>query len=156
MHYVRDKEKDDNMTVRVGDDGCLQTYDPEGKKYKAIFLNASARWCTACRGEQDTIRYRKKMWGDKGGVFLETIFENLAQEPAEPLDLKYWGKNNNITWTLLLDPSNKLSQMFDITATPMNAVIDPRTMKIVAVVTGAPNSTWWDTNMKPLIEGTNQ
>ena len=126
-------------------------YDPDGKKTKAIFLNASAVWCTVCRGEQSKIRNELATWGPKGVAFMETIFEDAQQGPSTRQDLVYWAKTFKVTWPLLLDPGNKLSAMFDVNATPMNAIIDPRTMKIVSVITGVPDDSWWTTTLDPLV-----
>ncbi len=128
-------------------------YDPDGSKgIKAIFINASARWCSVCKGEQKTIANQKAVYGPKGVVFLETLFEDLDQYPATPDDLAAWTKTYKIDWIAVVDPNNKLSPFFDTTATPMNMIIDAKTMTIASIVTGLPDATWWSTHLDPLTE----
>jgi hypothetical protein len=126
-------------------------YDPDGtKNIKAIFVNASARWCSVCKIEQDDIRARKAQWAPKGVVFIESIFENVNYEPAGPEDIAAWGIAYNVDWILVVDPGNKLSSFFDTTATPMNMFIDARTMQIKDIVTGMPDDSWWTTHLETL------
>ena len=126
-------------------------YDPDGtKNIKAIFVNASARWCSVCKQEQDEIRARKAEWGPKGVVFIESIFEDANYEPAGPTDIAAWGSAYDVDWILVVDPANKLSVFFDTTATPMNMFIDARTMEIKDILTGMPDDTWWTTHLEAL------
>lgn len=122
-------------------------YDPDGVKgIKALFINASARWCSVCRAEQKDIAAAKLAWGDKGVYFLETLFEGAPAETAPPAtldDLIYWTKTYKIDWYSVIDPNNKLSPFFDTTATPMNMVVDTKTMTIKTLITGAPDGAAW-------------
>ncbi|HQF25374.1 MAG TPA: hypothetical protein PL065_18055, partial [Polyangiaceae bacterium] len=60
-------------------------FDPDGEKgFRAIFVNASARWCSICKMEQRHIREKRDVWGPRGVVFLETLFENTGSGPATP------------------------------------------------------------------------
>ncbi len=129
-------------------------YDPDGTKgIHALFINASARWCVVCQGEQGDIKTQVVNYGPKGVAFLETLFEDANQYPAQPTDLAYWTKKYSIIWPTVLDPNNKLSPFFDTTATPMNMIVDTKTMTVKALITGAPqNQAWWDTNLQPLLK----
>lgn len=128
-------------------------YDPDGSKgFKAIVLNASARWCSICKIEQNHIREKTLEWEPKGVVFIEALFEDTGGNPAKPTDLVAWGKSYKIDWILVLDPTNKLSPFFDPSASPMNMVIDARTMVIRDIVTGLPEDSWWNTHLGALTE----
>ena len=123
-------------------------YDPDGTKgYKAIVVNAAARWCSICKIEQADLRENRDEWGPKGVVFIEALFENVSGDPAEPSDLVVWGNTYGIDWILVLDPTNKLSAFFDPTSAPMNMIIDARTMEIRDIVTGLPEESWWSTHL---------
>jgi hypothetical protein len=128
-------------------------YDPDGTKgYRAIVVNASARWCSICKMEQKHIREERDIWGPKGVVFLGTIFEDAATKPAQPSDLVAWANTYQVDWVLVLDPTNKLSLFFDRAASPMNMIIDARTMKIRDVITGLPEESWWKNHLAPLTQ----
>ena len=63
-------------------------YDPTGDNgYKAIFVNASARWCSICKMEQRHIRDHHETWEPRGVVFIEALFEDTGNRPAQPEDL---------------------------------------------------------------------
>lgn len=136
------------------DENALETislrdyYDPDGTKgYKAIVINAAARWCSICKIEQKDLRKNRDEWGPKGAVFIEALFEDVAGEPAKPSDLVAWGSTYQIDWILVLDPTNKLSAFFDPSSAPMNMIIDARTMEIRDIVTGLPEESWWSTHL---------
>lgn len=126
-------------------------YDPDGTKgYKAIVVNAAARWCSVCKIEQKDIRAMRDEWGPKGVVFIEALFEDVSSQPAKPSDLVAWGSTYQIDWVLVLDPANKLSAYFDPSSAPMNMIINARTMEIRDIVTGLPDESWWSNHLGPL------
>lgn len=128
-------------------------YDPDGTKgIKALFINASARWCSVCKAEQADIRTQKAKYDGQGVIFLETIFEDANQYPSTPTDLAWWTKTFKIDWVAVLDPNNKLSPFFDTTATPMNMIVDTKTMTVKTLITGAPDASWWGKYIDPLVQ----
>ena len=121
--------------IRLGD-----FYDPNGTQTELIVLNASAVWCTVCQAEMrdmhksgtyDAFRQRKAQ------VF-GTLFQDGAGDPAKPSDLSLWGSSQAraIGFPLVLDPALKMGPYFTSDATPLNLVIDARTMKIIDVMMG--------------------
>jgi hypothetical protein len=62
-----------------------------------------------------------------------------------------WGNTYQIDWILVLDPTNKLSSFFDRSASPMNMIIDARTMVIRDIITGMPDESWWAHHLEPLV-----
>jgi len=139
------------------DEGSLETitlgdyYDPDGSKgYKAIVINAAARWCGICKLEQKDIRENHEEWGPKGVVILEALFEDVSGDPAQPSDLVAWGQTYQIDWVLVLDPASHLSAYFDTSSAPMNMVVNPRTMEIRDIITGLPDESWWSGHLEAL------
>ncbi len=121
-------------------------YDPRGDRTELIVLNASAVWCPACRAEMrdidtfglsDTYRQRKV-------VLFGTLFEDANFAPAKPDDLALWGNRLNffLDFPLALDPGLKLGPYFAQSVTPLNLVIDARTMQILFVQMGYSGSLW--------------
>lgn len=128
-------------------------YDAAGEKgYRAIVLNASARWCSICKLEQSHLRAQRDKWQSKGVVFIGSLFEGTTADPAKASDLVAWSRTYQIDWVLVLDPNNQLGLFFDRAASPMNMVIDTRTMKIRDIVTGLPEDAWWEKQLGPLTE----
>jgi hypothetical protein len=77
-------------------------------------------------------------------VILGTLFEDANFEPAKPEDLALWGSglNFNLRFPLVLDPGLKLGPYFAQSVTPLNLVIDARTMQILFVQMGYSPSLW--------------
>jgi hypothetical protein len=128
--------------VRVGD-----YYDPDGSKnIRLIWINASAVWCSVCRAEMTDIRDNgiHAKFGPRGVQMIVTLFEDNKSGPAKPLDLHNWGdqKQYAIDFPLLLDPSFKLGAFFTSDATPLNMLVDARTMKVIDATMGYSSDYW--------------
>jgi hypothetical protein len=122
-------------------------YDPDGKKgVKLLAINASAVWCGVCRAEYADMNTAQtySTLQPMGLEILGTLFEDNASFPAQPQDLKNWGKSpaHAVKFPLVLDPGFKLGAYFDSDATPLNMLIDTRTMTIVQVTMGY-SATYW-------------
>lgn len=135
-------------TLRLSD-----FYNPDGDESAArvLALNASAVWCTVCRAEYQHLSrdqvYAK--YRPLGIEILGILFEDNDGFPARPQDLELWGGANgfSVTFPLVLDPGFKSGVYFDSDATPLNMVIDTRTMKILDVSMGFDARTpqaYWD------------
>jgi len=129
-------------TVRLSD-----FYDPDGRTgVKLLAINASAVWCSVCRAEYADMNANQvySTLQPQGLEILGTLFEDNAFYPAQPQDLKNWGKlsSHAVKFPLVLDPGFKLGAYFDSDATPLNLLIDVRTMTIVQVTMGY-SATYW-------------
>jgi len=129
-------------TVRLSD-----FYDPEGRTgIKLLAINASAVWCGVCRAEYQDMNATQvyATFHAKGVEILGTLFEDNAYYPAQPQDLKNWGvlSTHAVKFPLVLDPGFKMGAYFDSDATPLNMLVDVRTMKIVSLTMGY-STTYW-------------
>lgn len=115
-------------------------YDPTGTTTELIVINAAAVWCSVCKAEMrdmlksgtyEEFRARKTQ-------VLGTLFEDSAGDPATPNDLYIWGSSSSraIAFPLVLDPALKMGRYFTSDATPLNLVIDARTMTIIESMMG--------------------
>ncbi len=123
-------------------------YDPAGTKgIKLIWINASAVWCSVCRAEMRDIKNNgvHAAFGPKGVQLIVTLFEDNKSGPARPLDLHNWGSaaEHSIDFPLLLDPGFKLGAFFTSDATPLNMLVDARTMRVLDATMGY-SSDYWD------------
>ncbi|MEI9939329.1 MAG: hypothetical protein WDO69_19075 [Pseudomonadota bacterium] len=129
-------------TVRLSD-----FYDPDGLTgVKLLAINASAVWCSVCRAEYEDMNSTQvyDTVHPMGVEILGTLFEDNAYYPAQPQDLKNWGvlSTHAVKFPLVLDPGFKLGAFFDSDATPLNMLVDVRTMTIVQVTMGY-STTYW-------------
>jgi hypothetical protein len=131
--------------VKLGD-----YYDPTGAQTEIIVLNASAVWCTVCQAEMHDMQKSGtyEAFHQRKTEVIGTLFEDAAGDPAKPEDLKLWGASPSrlIAFPLVLDPALKMGPYFSADATPLNLIIDARTMKILVVAMGydsTPGTGFW-------------
>jgi len=131
-------------------------YNPDGKtEIKLLAINASAVWCTVCRAEYEDMNTNGTYdaYRAKGVELLGTLFEDNSYFPAEPADLNRWGavSNHAVKFPLVLDPGFKMGSYFSSDATPLNLLIDVRTMTIVSVTMGY-STNYWSTTVQNAID----
>jgi hypothetical protein len=121
--------------IKLGD-----FYDPEGTQTELLVLNASAVWCTVCQGEARDMQINGTYaaFHARKVQMLTTLFQDQQSNPAKPSDLVLWGssKQRLIDYPLVLDPALKMGAYFTSDATPLNLVVDARTMTIIDVMMG--------------------
>lgn len=122
-------------------------YNPDGRSdVKLIWINASAVWCSVCRAEMADIKNNgvHAEFAPKGLQLIETLFEDNSSGPARPSDLHNWGSlpAHSIDFPLLLDPGFKLGAFFTSDATPLNMLVDARTMKVLDATMGYSSDYW--------------
>src|ERR1041384_7854303 len=122
-------------------------YDPTGSKgIKLLWINASAVWCSVCRAEMRDIKDNgvRAAFEPRGVKLIVTLFEDNKSGPARPLDLHNWGSASEhaIDFPLLLDPGFKLGAFFTSDATPLNMLVDARTMRVLDETMGYSSDYW--------------
>ncbi len=122
-------------------------YNPDGRNnLKLIWINASAVWCSVCRAEMADIKSNgvHAAFAPKGVQLIVTLFEDNKTGPAKPLDLHNWGSlpAHSIDFPLLLDPGFKLGAFFTSDATPLNMLVDAKTMKVIDATMGYSSDYW--------------
>jgi hypothetical protein len=122
-------------------------YNPDGRSdVKLIWINASAVWCSVCRAEMTDIKDNgiHASFGPRGVQMIVTLFEDNKSGPAKPSDLHNWGvaAAHQIDFPLLLDPGFKLGAFFTSDATPLNMLVDAKTMKVIDSTMGYSLDYW--------------
>ncbi len=132
-------------------------FDPAAAKYAMLWISVVTRWAGPCNqmaGEMvpiATASIAKKV------VFLQALTEGLDYKPATSNDLDGWIVDVNIDFPLVKDPGAAFLGAFQgpQPAVPLNIVIDPRSMEIVSVSTGAPTDlqAWIDARLAQITSG---
>jgi hypothetical protein len=123
-------------------------YNPDGRSdVKLIWINAAAVWCSVCRAEMTDVKNNQihATFGPKGVQMIVTLFEDNNYGPAQPMDLFRWGNANvgfSIDFPLVLDPGFKMGAFFTSDATPLNMLVDARTMKVIDATMGYSQNYW--------------
>jgi thiol-disulfide isomerase/thioredoxin len=117
-------------------------FDPEGKRYKLIHIQASGSWCVHCQKETETVTPLKAKLEAKKVVWLISLAEGIAVgTPATKGDLDKWMTNFKAPYTHLWDPGNKnFGPFYDAAALPWNANVYAKTMEILSSGVGAAES----------------
>jgi hypothetical protein len=127
----------DPTTVKVTD-----FYDCDGTKgVSALLLDESATWCGECQVEAMKLApLASGDWVQQGVAWVTLMYQEQLDQPATTSTALAWRNQFGLShstvcadpqWTLEsygIDPSSGAVNGF-----PTNAVVDPRTMRIVAV-----------------------
>jgi hypothetical protein len=138
-------------------DGVYPEGSPFGAgnpKPKALLINVASVWCGPCNYEADTIlpvEYAK--YKPLGGEFFLQLADGATPGvPAKETSLRNWTNKYDVDYPSSIDPSYKLGALFEADAFPANLIVDTRTMKIVDVIAGAPEASFW-TKFENVLEG---
>jgi len=117
-----------------------QFYDPTGERgVKLLVMTSTAVWCSACKLEYKDMAGNVAAYEAKGVRFLGALFQDASMpspKPSKPADLVLWAKTYDVTFPFVLDPDLKLGSFFDVEATPMEMIVDAKTMKIIGITEG--------------------
>lgn len=101
-----------------------------------LFLNTAAGWCTACREEQPAIEALYGQYAGQGLEVLVTVFEDNSSAVATLEFVESWRDQYSLSFPVVLDEAFVMQDYYDASATPMNMVVNLRTMEIVYISTG--------------------
>ncbi|AYF45749.1 redoxin [Halobacteriovorax sp. BALOs_7] len=115
-----------NINAQTIKDFTLPIYDKKEsfqlksatKKYKKIYLNFWASWCTACIQELDELEALKKKYESKGILFVAV---NAGEKKKK---IKKFMKKYQFSFLILEDRDRSTSKMLNVTELPRSIVID--------------------------------
>jgi AhpC/TSA family len=123
-------------------------YNPEAKRSRLLHVFVAAAWCPICRSEATSL---SKAYGrlNADGVVVLSILVNGARQNIGPSlnELSAWGSAHPMrpAADFALDQRGQSFGDFAINGVPWNALVDVRTMEIVAIAEGAPRDIEaWD------------
>lgn len=87
-------------------------------KGKPVYLNFWATWCPPCRGEMPGIEKVYRAYKDKG---LTVLAVDLGEDKGT---VKDFIKQNNYSFTVLLDSDQSVAEKYNISAIPVSYFID--------------------------------
>jgi thiol-disulfide isomerase/thioredoxin len=132
---------------------------PEGSPYgagtpkpTALLIDVSSSWCPPCQHEADVVLPEMyDLYNPKGGEFLLQLADGPTPgKAATQKNLSSWTTKYDVNYPAAIDPTYKLSALFDANAFPANMIINTRTMEIVRVIAGTPDDAFWTTYEKVL------
>ncbi|MFC1952384.1 peroxiredoxin family protein [Chloroflexota bacterium] len=110
-----------------------QTVSISSLRGKPVLINFWATWCPPCRSEMPYIQEIYEEWSGKGLVVLAiNIGESSTQADG-------FMQSNNLTFTVLLDTTQKVAQSYNITGIPTTFFVDEDGIIKEKVVGAFPN-----------------
>jgi len=105
-------------------DFCLEGLNGEKIQLKAlkgknIFLNFWATWCGPCKEEMPSMEVLNQQFKERNFVFLTISLDFGGQEPV-----RKFIENHRYQFPVLLDPSGKTLDLFEINKIPTTLIID--------------------------------
>jgi thiol-disulfide isomerase/thioredoxin len=129
-------------------------FTPDTAKPRALVVNVGAFWCVPCRHEAEKIfpaEYAR--FAPLGGELMFVLAE--TQNPGEVADFSWldkWVKDLDAAYVSCVDLDYQIGALFDAKTFPANVIIDTADMRIVTVVTGIPEDSFWQT-LEQLLAG---
>jgi hypothetical protein len=134
----------------ASDDRLFPEGSPYGagtKKPRVLLIDIASVWCGPCNEEAKNLLnglYAK--YHPCGGQFVFQLAEGAA--PGVPVDQKIlhaWVTAYHVTYPATIDVARQLLPLYNSDSFPDSAIIDTRTMKIINVIAGVPDATFWST-----------
>jgi len=119
-------------------------YDPQGEKgLTLLLLNTAAVWCQPCVIEHSDLPSRAEQYKDEGLAVFSALFQDADAEPADEATLLTWTRTFGTNFAMALDPSYQMGRFGPAASPPLNLVVDPRDMKILARFIGYQDEPLW-------------
>jgi hypothetical protein len=118
---------------------------------KALFIHAAAVW-----SGPDNLQAKQvtppalAMYGGCLAALDVLIYGPVPNQTATLADAQSWSTKHNISYPVVIDPANQLAPIFEMQAFPTDILLDTRTMTIVDVQTGVPDSSYFAANVGPI------
>ena len=110
---VQDQAPDFTLKSLEGSNLRLDEY-----KGQVVLINFWASWCGPCRQEMPLLDRLHHRYEDTGFAVLGVNVEGEVEPAQEIVD------KTNVTFPILIDAGQKVSQMYDLPAMPSTVVVD--------------------------------
>jgi len=132
-------------------------FEVGAKKPKVLLIDVASVWCGPCNQEAaDVLPGLYQKYKPLGGEFLSNLADGGTPGiAATSKNLHAWSSKYDVDYPIVIDPTYKLSALFDQDAFPTNMIIDTKTMSVVMVIAGAPapGGSFWKAYEKILNGG---
>jgi hypothetical protein len=121
-------------------------------KPKVILIDVASVWCGPCNYEaKNTLPGLHAKYKPLGGEFILQLADGPTPGIAATSKSLYnWTTKYKVDFPATIDPTYKLSALFDASAFPANIIVSTKDMRIVEVLAGAPEAgdAFWKTYEK--------
>ncbi len=112
-------------------------YDPTGVHYDLLHVIGIFMWCPHCNNETSNLSTIATWQADHRVAVVQIAMENSSGASPGLSDLQTWVSKYNLNFPVLMDGQGaELGQYFSVSNVPLNIVVNPRTMEVLAVDVG--------------------
>jgi peroxiredoxin len=126
--------------IRFGD-----FYDPdESQGIRVLLVNTAAAWCQPCQIEHSDLPDRVEQLQGQGLRVLSLLFQDPSGDPASVETLDAWTRSFETNFPMAIDPSYQMGRYGPAETPPLNLVVDPKDMTLIATFIGNQEGPMWD------------
>ena len=112
-------------------------YDPSGARYDLLHVIGIFMWCPHCNNETSNLSTIPTWQADHRVAVVQIAMEGYGSASPTWAELQKWVGKRNLSFPVLVDGQGaQLGQYFSVDYVPLNIVVNPRTMEVLAVDVG--------------------
>jgi len=112
-------------------------YDPSGARYDLLHVIGIFMWCPHCNNETNNLSTLSSWQVDHRVAVVQIAMQGYDNAAPSWSDLQKWVGDHGLSFPVLVDGQGvQLGQYFSIKYVPLNIVVNPRTMEVLAVDVG--------------------
>jgi hypothetical protein len=111
--------------------------DPAGARYDLLHVVGLFMWCPHCNNETNNLASIAAWRTASRVAVVQIAMEGYGGESPTWSELQKWVSDHNVDFSVLIDSQGaQLGQYFPVDSVPVNIVVNPRTMEVLAVDIG--------------------
>jgi hypothetical protein len=116
----------------------LDYYDPDGSRgITGLQIDVECQWCPPSNTLADEMAHWFPLgYEPRGGRLLTVLTEDITHKPATRTTIDQWIAKHHTDYDIILDDKSTLLPKTGSVGLPYRYTIDPRTMRIVAIMQG--------------------
>jgi len=112
-------------------------YDPDGLQYDLLHVIGILMWCPHCKSETDSLAKISAWQVDHRVAVIQIAIQGASGASPGWSELQAWVSAHKLNFPVLVDGQGvQLGHYFTIDYVPLNIVVNPRTMEILAIDIG--------------------
>jgi len=112
-------------------------YDPAGASYALLHVMGIFLWCPHCNNETNNLAQIASWRADHRVAVIQIAMEGYGSASPGWNELQKWIRDHNCDFPVVVDGQGaELGQYFPVGSVPLNIVVNPRTMEILAIDIG--------------------
>jgi hypothetical protein len=112
-------------------------YDPDGLQYDLLHITGILMWCPHCKSETSSLAKIAAWQSEHRVAAIQIVLQGSTGASPGWCELQAWVSNYNLNFPVVVDGQGaQLGQYFTIDYVPLNIVVNPRSMEILAVDVG--------------------